>query len=386
MSLALPNKLPHSGTSIFTQMTQLAQQNGALNLSQGFPDFDSPPALLEALKHYASQGFQQYAPMQGLLSLREQIALDIQQRYGIWPDPAHEIAITPGATQAIFCAIQALVQAGDEVIIFDPCYDSYAPATQLAGGVGVHVPLQADFSIDWALFEAAISAKTRLVIINFPHNPSGAIISRAELERLAQIIADYPIFVLSDEVYEHLVFDGLHCASVLDVAALRSRAFMVGSFGKTFHVTGWKIGYVIAPPTLMNAFLKIHQYVSYCASTPLQYALAEFMQQHPEHIRQLGSFYQAKRDLFAQLMQGSGFKLLASRATYFQLLDYSALRPELDDVHMSRWLVEQQGIAVIPISVFYQQPLANQRLIRVCFAKTEQTLQQAAACLTAIQG
>ena len=385
MSLPLPNKLPHSGTSIFTQMTQLAQQNGALNLSQGFPDFDSPPALLDALKHYASQGFQQYAPMQGLMALREQVALSAQRRYGILPDSATEIAITPGATQAIFCAIQAVIQAGDEVIIFDPCYDSYAPATQLAGGVAVHVPLTADFSVDWALFEAAISSKTRLVILNFPHNPSGAIISRTDLEELARRIADYPIFVLSDEVYEHLVFDGQHCASVLELEALRARAFVVGSFGKTFHVTGWKIGYVIAPPALMRAFLAIHQYVSYCASTPLQYALADFMQQHPEHIQQLGSFYQTKRDLFAQLMQDSAFKLLPSRSTYFQLLDYSALRPELDDVQMSHWLVQTQGIAVIPISVFYQKPVTGQRLIRLCFAKTEQTLQHAAACLTAIQ-
>lgn len=384
MSVQLPNKLPTIGTSIFTRMTQLAQQTGALNLSQGFPDFDSPPQLLEALKGYTSQGFQQYAPMQGLPALREQVALTIQQRYGWLPDTATEVAITPGATAAIFCVIQAVVQAGDEVIVFDPCYDSYDPATRLAGGMCIHVPLQSDFSIDWQRFKAAISDKTRLVIINFPHNPSGAVITLQDLKTLYDIIEPYNILVLSDEVYEYLVFDGLVHASVLGLPELAARSFMIGSFGKTFHVTGWKTGYVVAAPELMQAFLKVHQYVNFCGVTPIQHALADFMQQHPEHINQLASFYQAKRDLFCQLLQPSAFKLLPSRGTYFQLLDYSAIRNDLDDVQMSQWLVHEHGIASIPISVFYAQPIAGQRLIRLCFAKTEATLQQAAQRLCQI--
>lgn len=384
MPVQLPNKLPTIGTSIFTQMTQLAQQTGALNLSQGFPDFDSPPQLLDALKNFASQGFQQYAPMQGLPALREQGALSIQQRYGWLPDVTSEIAITPGATAAIFCVIQAVVQAGDEVIVFDPCYDSYDPATRLAGGLCIHVPLQADFCIDWQRFKDAISAKTRLVIINFPHNPSGAVISAHNLKTLYDIIEPYNILVLSDEVYEYLVFDGQPYASVLGLPELAARSFMIGSFGKTFHVTGWKTGYVVATPELMQAFLKVHQYVNFCGVTPIQHALATFMQQHPEHINQLASFYQAKRDLFGQLLEPSAFKLLPSRGTYFQLLDYSAIRNDLNDVAMSQWLVHEHGIATIPISVFYEQPIQDQRLIRLCFAKTEATLQQAAQRLCQI--
>lgn len=384
-SISFSSKFPNLGVTIFTQISQLAQQKQAINLSQGFPDFESPTPLLDLLKKYASHGYQQYAHMQGLPALREQVAQAIASRYGRQIDVGSEIAITPGATEAIFCAIQAVVQPGDEVIVFDPCYDSYEPAVQLAGGTCIHLALtQPTFGIDWQQLEQAMTVKTRLIIINFPHNPSGAIISKDDLDRLAQLIADKNILLLSDEVYEYLVFDGQQHASVLQHPVLAERAFMVGSFGKTFHVTGWKTGYVVAPAYLMKELLKVHQYVNFCGVTPIQYALAEFMQQHPEHIRQLPAFYQHKRDMFAGLLAGSKFKLLPSRGTYFQLVDYSEIQPDLTDVQMVHWLIEQQGVAAIPISVFYQKTDPAQRLIRLCFAKTEQTLQLAAERLSTI--
>lgn len=373
-----PGKLPHLGVTIFTQISQLAQAKQAINLSQGFPDFESPAPLLESLKKYASHGYQQYSPMQGLPALREQVGRTIFDRYGKQIDIGTEIAISPGATEAIFCAIQTVVQAGDEVIVFDPCYDSYEPAVQLAGGKCVHLALtQPEFNIDWVQLEQAINDKTRLIIINFPHNPSGAIITQDDFDRLAQLIINKNILLLSDEVYEYLVFDGLKHASVLQHPLLAERAFMVGSFGKTFHVTGWKTGYVVAPAYLMKELLKVHQYVNFCGVTPIQYALAEFMQDHPLHIQQLPAFYQQKRDLFAELLATSRFKFFPSKGTYFQLVDYSAIQPNLTDVQMVNWLIEQHGIAAIPISVFYEKPDPAQRLIRLCFAKTEQTLQLA---------
>lgn len=252
-SYQLNSKLPHVGVTIFTQMSQLAQQTGAINLSQGFPDFESPPELLDALKKYASHGYQQYAPMAGLPALREQVAATMQQRYGLQLDINKHVAITPGATEAIFCAIHALVRAGDEVIVFDPCYDSYQPAVELAGGQCVHVPLSSpDFRIDWQGLADAITDKTRAIIINFPHNPSGAMLQDGDLQQLYQLIADTDIVVISDEVYEYLVFDGQRHHSVLGHEGLSTRSIMIGSFGKTFHVTGWKTGYVVAPQPLLQ--------------------------------------------------------------------------------------------------------------------------------------
>lgn len=379
------SKLPHVGTNIFTTMSQLAAQTGALNLSQGFPDFTAPQPLLDAVGRHVSAGHNQYAPMIGLAALREQVASKVERLYGAKVDPELEVTITPGATEAIFCAIQAVIQPGDEAIIFDPCYDAYDPAVTLAGGRCVHVQLSdGAFGIDWQAFGDALTPRTRLVVLNSPHNPSGALISRADLDRLAQLVAERDLYLISDEVYEHLVYDGAQHASVLAHAQLYERTFVVSSFGKTYHVTGWKIGYVVAPPALSRELRKVHQYVNFCAVTPLQHALAEFMAAHPEHIDELPGFYQAKRDLFCSLLQGSRLRFTPTPSTYFQLVDYSAIRPDLNDQEMAVWLTREHGVASIPVSVFYQQPIAEQRLLRLCFAKREETLQHAAEKLCAI--
>lgn len=375
----ISSKLPDVGTTIFTTMSKLAMDTGALNLSQGFPDFEGPSALLEAVGRHVMAGHNQYAPMTGLPALREQVAIKIQNHYGRCLDAEQEITITPGATQGIFCAIQAVVRPGDEVILFDPCYDSYEPSVVLAGGHCVHLPLSLpEFAIDWQQLEDAISPRTRLIILNTPHNPSGAVLARADLDRLAALIRARDIYLLSDEVYEHLVFDGREHASVLRHDELYTRAFVISSFGKTCHVTGWKTGYVVAPAALSAELRKIHQYVSFAGVTPLQWALAEFMAAHPEHLRELPAFYQAKRDLFCQQLAASRFSFTPAAGTYFQVADYSAIRPDLSDVEMAHWLTREHGVACIPISVFYQQPPADLRLVRFCFAKREDTLRQAA--------
>ncbi|RMO88570.1 Aminotransferase, ses I and II [Pseudomonas syringae pv. tagetis] len=381
----IDSKLPNVGTTIFTVMSQLAAETGAINLSQGFPDFDGPQALRDAVCRHITQGHNQYSPMTGLPALRQQVAAKIARSYGREINPDSEITITPGATQAIFCAIHSVIRPGDEVIIFDPCYDSYEPAVELAGGRCVHVQLGLDdFSIDWQKLSDALSPRTRMIVINSPHNPSGALISRAELDRLASLIADRDIYLLSDEVYEHLVFDGARHVSVLDHDELYQRAFVVSSFGKTYHVTGWKTGYVVAPPALTAELRKVHQYVSFCGVTPLQYALADFMAEHPEHIDELPGFYQAKRDYFCNQLAGSRFSFKQVGGTYFQLVDYSQIRPDLNDVDMALWMTREHGVASIPISVFYQSPPSGQRLIRLCFAKQEDTLRLAAEKLCAI--
>ncbi|WP_312961814.1 pyridoxal phosphate-dependent aminotransferase [Stutzerimonas nitrititolerans] len=381
----LISKLPNVGTTIFTTMSQLAAEVGAINLSQGFPDFDGPQALREAVTRAVMDGRNQYAPMAGLPALREQVAVKVRSLYGREVSADSEITITPGATQAIFCAIHAVVRAGDEVIVFDPCYDSYEPAVELAGGVCIHQSLSLpDFSIDWQKLADAISPRTRMIVLNTPHNPSGALIDGADLERLAALVRERDIYLLSDEVYEHLVFDGREHASVLRHEELYQRAFVISSFGKTYHVTGWKTGYLVAPPNLTAELRKVHQYVSFTGVTPLQWALAEFMAAHPEHVRELPAFYQTKRDLFCDLLSGSRFGFTRTAGTYFQLADYSAIRPDLDDVAMAQWLTREHGVASIPISVFYQSPPANLRLVRFCFAKQEETLRQAAERLCAI--
>ena len=381
----ITSKLPNVGITIFTQMSQLAAQTGALNLSQGFPDFAAPQALCEAVGRHIANGHNQYSPMTGLPVLREQIALKVARSYGVQVDVETEVTVTPGATEAIFCAIQAVIHSGDEVIVFDPAYDSYEPSVELAGGRCVHVQLGLDdFRIDFDKLAQALSPRTRMIILNSPHNPSGALISRAELDQLAALIRDRDIYLISDEVYEHLVYDGVPHASVLAHEELYQRAFVVSSFGKTYHVTGWKTGYVVAPPALTAELRKVHQYVNFCGVTPLQYALADFMAEHPEHVEELPGFYQAKRDLFCDLLAPSRFSFTRSTGTYFQLVDYSQIRPDLNDVEMALWMTREHGVASIPISVFYQTPPQGQRLVRLCFAKREETLREAAVKLCAI--
>jgi methionine aminotransferase len=376
--LKIHSKLPAQGVTIFSQMTAMAQRLNALNLSQGFPDFAPPQALVEALSHATLYGSNQYAPGDGLLALREQVAQQFLQRDQLQLDPITEITITPGATIAIFSAIQALVHAGDEVIVFDPSYDSYAPSIALVGAKAVHIPLVAPhFHVDWNRVAAAINDKTRMVIVNTPHNPTGAIWSQQDWQQLIQLIQTRNIVVLSDEVYEHLVYDGQPHYSALSFPELRERSLVVGSFGKTFHVTGWKTGYCVAAPELMRVFRQVYQFASFCGVTPVQTALANYMRQHPEHIQQLADFYQQKRDLFISGLAGSRFQLTPSQGTYFQNLDYRAIRPDLNDIEMCHFLAEQHGIVAIPISVFYQQAPTDLRLIRFCFAKTESTLEQA---------
>ncbi|MBL0950087.1 MAG: pyridoxal phosphate-dependent aminotransferase [Pseudomonas sp.] len=381
----LASKLPNVGTTIFTRMSQLAADVGAINLSQGFPDFDGPQALREAVARHVMEGRNQYSPMTGLPALRQQVAAKLARSYGVQRDADSEITITPGATEAIFCAVQALIHPGDEAIVLDPCYDSYEPSVELAGGRCVHVPLALpDFAVDWRRLADAITPRTRLIFLNSPHNPSGALLTRADLDKLAELVRGRDIHVISDEVYEHLIYDGQRHASVLAHDELYQRAFVVSSFGKTYHVTGWKTGYVVAPPALTAELRKIHQYVNFCGVTPLQFALADFMAAHPEHVEELPAFYQAKRDLFCDLLAGSRFTFTRAPGTYFQLADYSAIRPDLDDVAMAEWLTREHGVAAIPVSVFYQSASKDMRLVRFCFAKREETLRQAAEKLSAV--
>lgn len=384
--IEIHSKLPAQGVTIFSIMTAMAQRLNALNLSQGFPDFDAPPALLQALSQATLDGFNQYAAGDGLLQLRQQLAQLFLKRDQLQLDPLTEITITPGATIGIFSAIQAIIHQDDEVIIFDPSYDSYAPSVQLVGGKAVHIPLNApEFSVDWDQVKSAITDKTRMVIVNTPHNPTGAIWSKQDWLNLIELIQDKNIIVLSDEVYEHLIFDGEKHYSALSFPTLRDRSFVVGSFGKTFHVTGWKTGYCIASPELMKVFRQIYQFANFCGVTPVQMALANFMQQHPEHIDGLASFYQQKRDLFNSGIQDSKFSFIPSKGTFFQNVDYSQIRPDLNDVEMCKFLAEQHRIVAIPVSVFYRKAPENLRLIRFCFAKKDQTLVQACEILNRIQ-
>ncbi|MEH6582403.1 MAG: methionine aminotransferase [Halioglobus sp.] len=379
----IQSKLPHIGTTIFTRMSALATEHKALNLSQGFPDFDGPLPLREALVKHVMDGHNQYAPMAGSPQLREQIAAQMALHRQVACDPTDEITIVPGATEAIFCAIHAVIRPGDEVIVFDPCYDSYEPGIELAGGRAVHVALGTPgFSIDWQAVAAVITDRTRMVIINSPHNPSGSTLSRQDLLQLQALADQHDLLVISDEVYEHLVFDGEQHASALQLPALRARTFAVFSFGKTFSVTGWKTGYCIAPPALTRELRKVHQFVAFVAVTPIQLALADFMRDYPDYPAQLASFYQAKRDLFCDALKGSKFSLAPSAGTYFQLLDYSAITTEKDSELCERW-TREQSIASIPISVFYQSP-PEQHYLRFCFAKNDEVLVRAAEILCKI--
>ncbi|PWV58509.1 pyridoxal phosphate-dependent aminotransferase [Plasticicumulans acidivorans] len=375
------SRLPQVGTTIFTVMSALAQECGALNLSQGFPDFALPSALTDAVAHHVRAGHNQYAPMAGVVTLREAIATKVLASYGAKVDAGNEVTVTSGATEALFCAIQAIVQPGDEVIVFDPCYDSYEPAVTLAGGQVVHVPLAAPaFCPDWAQVSAVIGPRTRAIILNTPHNPTGSVWSAQDMQQLQQRVRDTNIFLISDEVYEHIVFDGCRHESVLRYPELAARAFVVSSFGKTFHATGWKVGYCIAPSALSAEFRKIHQYVTFSTATPMQFALADFLSACPQHWQTLPAFYQAKRDRFCSLLDGSRFSVKPSSGTYFQLLEYSSISHE-HDVALASRLTREAGIASIPVSVFYRQAPSDLRLLRFCFAKDDATLDAAAAIL-----
>ena len=375
--MQIKTKLPKVGTTIFSVMSQLATQHKAINLGQGFPDFDGPQALRDALAREMNAGKNQYAPMTGVPKLREQIALKTERLYGRKVSADNEITITSGATEALFAAIAAVVHAGEEVIVLDPCYDSYEPAIELAGARAVHVPLRLkDFSVDWARVKAAITPKTRTILINSPHNPTGAVFSAADLDALAELVRGTEIFVLSDEVYEHIIFDAQAHQSVLRHAELTARSFVVSSFGKTYHCTGWKVGYCIAPPQLSAEFRKVHQYLTFCTFSPAQWAFADVLEANPQHYVDLPQFYQAKRDRFRELLAKSKFKLLPVGGAYFQLADYSAISQQ-DDLNFCEWLVREAGVAAIPVSAFYENP-PDAKLIRFCFAKSDETLVAAA--------
>jgi methionine aminotransferase len=321
-------------------------------------------------------GHNQYAPMAGVPELRAAIADKIRESYGIERDPATEITVTSGATEALFAAIGAVVRPGDEVIVFDPAFDSYEPAIELNGGTAVHLPMMPPgFTIDWDRVAEAVWPCTRMIIVNSPHNPTGSVLGARDMARLEALVRDRDVFVLSDEVYEHIVFDDIEHQSILRYPSLAERAFAIFSFGKTFHVTGWKIGYCIAPPALTAEFRKVHQYLTFTTVTPMQHALADFLRQCPEHYRELPAFYQAKRDLFCRLLEGSRFHFSPSRGTYFQLVDYSAIT-DFSDVEYARRLTRQVKVASIPISVFSQEPPAS-HILRFCFAKDDVTLERA---------
>lgn len=379
----LRSKLPGTGTTIFTVMSRLAEQHQAVNLSQGFPDFDPPQRLRELVAEHLERGHNQYAPMAGVPALREAIASEIRRRYRVDVDPVTEITITAGATEALFCTILALAGAGDEVIVLDPAYDSYEPAATLAGAATIHIPLAApDFRIDWQRLRDALNDRTRLIIINTPHNPTGTLLSREDLDQLAEAIAPYRCYVISDEVYEHIVFDDAGHASLLSQPELAERGIAISSFGKTFHATGWKTGYATGPEALTEELRRVHQFAVFASTTPIQHALADFLAEDPEHYLALSGFYQQKRDYFLEAMQSTPFRFEPAAGTYFQLADYSAISA-LDDVEFSRQLTKDYGVATIPVSVFSRERL-QARLIRFCFAKEQQTLDEAATRLAAL--
>jgi len=377
----MDSKLPDIGTTIFAVMSALSEECDAINLSQGFPSFNPNQDLLDRVTHYLNSGANQYAPMVGVPSLRQAIAAKVEQLYGRAINADSEVTVSDGATEGLFSAIHAVVRPGDEVIVFDPAYDSYEPAVTLAGGTTTHLPLvlpdeNADFQIDWNRLEDAIGPKTRLIILNFPHNPSGAILSAADLEALADIVKDTSIYLISDEVYEHIIFDKADHQSLLRNDELWERAFIISSFGKTYHATGWKVGYCVAPPLLSAEFRKIHQWTCYAVITPIQLAIADYMQGTPHHYAELPVFYEQKRDRFCELVRESRFDFRPAKGTFFQLLDYSSITDE-GDVSYARRLNKEIGVASIPISVFCENPPPGRKL-RFCFAKDDQILEEAA--------
>ncbi|NBC22869.1 MAG: aminotransferase class I/II-fold pyridoxal phosphate-dependent enzyme [Gammaproteobacteria bacterium] len=382
------SKLPGIGTTIFTVMSELARREVALNLSQGFPDFDGPRYLLERVQHYLTHGHNQYAPSMGVPALREAVAGKVAELYDCQVDADTEITVTSGATEALFCAIAAVVRPGDEVIVFDPAYDSYEPAVTLQGGITRHVPMHPPhYRPDWDRVADVMSERTRLIITNTPHNPTGTVWDAADIAALRDVLgradaAGRELYLLADEVYEHIIFDGRPHESLCRYPDLFARSFVVSSFGKTYHTTGWKIGYCVAPRPLSEEFRKIHQYVTFTSNTPVQLGLADFLQAHPEHHRKLGAFYQRKRDLFCELLRGSRFALVPSAGTYFQLVDYAGMFDEVD-VALARRLTAEAKVATIPVSVFYQDDPGH-TVLRLCFAKDDDTLRRGAEILCSL--
>ena len=376
---SVTSRLPQVGTTIFTVMSALATQCGAVNLGQGFPDFDGDPRLMQAVKDALDAGHNQYPPMAGIPALREAIAAKVEALYGHRYDPGSEITVTAGATQAILTAVLALVHPGDEVIVLDPCYDSYAPGIVLAGATPVHVPLTpGTFRPDFAAIAAAITPKTRAILVNTPHNPTGTVWTAAEQQQLAELLRPTDILLLSDEVYEHMVYDGAAHLSVASHPELAARSVLISSFGKTYHVTGWKIGFVAAPAPLMAEFRKVHQFNVFTVNTPMQHALAAYMADPAPYV-ELGAFYQRKRDLFRAGLAGTGLRLLPCEGTYFQSVDYSGLTPEiagLGEAAFCEWLTREVGVAAIPLSAFYADG-RDQQIARLCFAKRDETLERA---------
>lgn len=370
------SRLPDVGTTIFTVMSSAAERHSAINLSQGFPAFEPPDALLDRVNHHLHAGHNQYAPMTGVPALTEEIARQIERHWGIRTDPATSITVTAGATEGLFCSIQSVLQPGDEAIVLDPAYDSYAPAIRLAGATPVHVPLVVSgsgaFAVDWDRLADAITPATSLVITNFPHNPTGAVLSRDELDTLATLLRDTRALLIADEVYEHIVFEpGAH-TSVLAHDELRDRALVVSSFGKALHATGWKIGYCVAPERLTNEFRKLHQFANFAVSTPMQYAIADFLASQPDFAADLSQFYAGKRDLFLDTLRDSRFRFEPARSTFFQLLDYSEITDTPDAELALEWTASP-GVASIPVSVFCTAGL-DAKLLRFCFAKDDRTL------------
>jgi methionine aminotransferase len=371
------SKLPHVGTTIFTVMTNRARELGAINLAQGFPDYDAPAKLKDLLAYHVAAGHNQYAPMIGVAALREQIALKLGASYGRLLDAENEITVTVGATEAIFSAVLGLVHPGEEVILFDPSYDSYAPAVILAGGRPIHIPLDPPkFQIDWDRVRHAVSPRTRLVMINTPHNPVATVISASELNILADILRSTEALVLSDEVYEHMIYDEARHASIVEHPELFERGIAVFSFGKTMHATGWRVGYAVAPTAITREIRRVHQFNTFSIAHPLQLAIADFLKQAPDHNAGLAAFYQAKRDRFLELLRNSSFSWTPAAGSYFQLLDFSAITHETD-VEFADKVLRQAGVASIPVSPFYVSP-PKLSVLRFCFAKNDSTLEDAA--------
>ncbi|MBL7890039.1 MAG: methionine aminotransferase [Bacteroidia bacterium] len=376
------SKLPNVGTTIFTVMSKLAADHQAINLSQGFPDFSCNPDLVDLVAKYMKAGNNQYAPMAGLLPLREMLSQKTEALYGAKYDPETEITITAGATQAIYTAITAVIREGDEVIVFEPAYDCYQPAIELNGGKTVYLQLKApNYSIDWEEVKKVMNHRTKMIIVNTPHNPTGSIMTAADMTMLQKLTKDTDIVIISDEVYEHIIFDGHQHQSAARYPHLAERSFIISSFGKTYHTTGWKIGYCVAPQNLMNEFRKVHQFLVFSTNTPVQCALAEFLKQKEQYL-DLGKFYQKKRDLFISLIKNSRFELTPAAGTYFQLLNFKNMSNEKDTDFAIR-LTKEFKIASIPISVFYHEGV-DEHVLRFCFAKKEETLEAAAAIINKI--
>jgi methionine transaminase len=370
----LQTKLPKVGTTIFTVMSALAAERGAVNLGQGFPDFDCDSRLIDAVADAMRSGHNQYPPMAGVATLRQAIAAKVAALYGASYDWNTEVTVTAGATQAILTAVLAVVRPGDEVIVIEPAYDSYIPNIELAGGTPVLVPMTDEFRIDWDRIEAAVGPRTRMIMINSPHNPSGMTLRDADMRRLETIAVEHDLFVLSDEVYEHMVYDGQPHRSACRYPNLAARSFVVSSFGKTYHVTGWKVGYCVAPAALSAEFRKVHQFNVFTVNTPVQYGLAQYMAD-PAPYLELAGFYQHKRDLFRAGLASTRFRLFPSEGTYFQMVDYRAIS-ELPEADFAKWLTTEIGVAAIPLSAFYDRPVEH-GVVRFCFAKQDDTLRLA---------